>query len=90
MALANAELSLYDPDIADWILDDITLFGTFDAGWTNLHAGTNSIEMDDLFTSAGFGLALDDRSVRIEVSWPLRDLGTGYEPSVWLRINPTF
>lgn len=90
MALANAELSLYDPDIADWILDDITLFGTFDAGWTNMQAGTNSFSMDDLFTSAGFGLALDDRQVRIEVSWPLRDLGTGYEPSVWLRFNPTF
>ena len=90
MALGNAELSLYDPDIADWLLDDITIYGSFDAGWTNLNAGTNSIQMDDLFTSAGFGVALDDRSVRIEVSWPLRDLGTGHEPSVWLRINPTF
>lgn len=90
MALANAELSLYDPDIADWILDDMTLFGTFDAGWTNMQAGTNVFSMDDLFTSAGFGLALDDRQVRIEISWPLRDLGTGYEPSVWLRYNPTF
>jgi hypothetical protein len=90
MALANAELSLYDPDIANWILNDMTLFGTFDAGWTNLQAGTNTFSMDDLFTSAGFGLALDDRQVRIEVSWPLRDLGTGYEPSIWLRFNPTF
>lgn len=90
MALANAELSLFDADIADWILDDITLFGTFDAGWTNLQAGTNAFSMDDLFTSAGFGMAFDDRMVRIEVSWPLRDLGTGYEPSVWLRFNPTF
>ncbi len=90
MALANAELSLYDPDIADWILDDITLFGTFDAGWTNLQAGSNVFSVEDMFASAGFGLALDDRNVRLEVSWPLQDLGTDYKPSVWLRFNPSF
>lgn len=90
MALANAELSLYDPDIADWILDDITLFGTFDVGWTNLQAGSNVFSVEDMFASAGFGLALDDRNVRLEVSWPLQDLGTDYKPSVWLRFNPSF
>jgi len=90
MMLANAELSLYEPDLMDWILDDITLFGTFDAGWTNLQAGQDAFDMNDVIPSAGFGLAFDDRLVRIEVAWPLRDLGTGLEPSVWFRINPTF
>ncbi|MDE2995288.1 MAG: BamA/TamA family outer membrane protein [Bacteroidota bacterium] len=90
MALANAELTLYDTDIADWILNNIVIFGTFDAGWTNTQAGTNAFSTDDLITSAGFGLSFDDRLVRLEVSWPLRDLGTGYEPSLWLRFNPTF
>ena len=90
MALANAELSLYEPDVMDWLLNNVTIFGTFDAGWTNLEAGTNSFSMDDLFSSAGFGVAFDKRKVRLEVSWPLRDLGTGHEPSVWFRFNPTF
>lgn len=90
MMLANAELALYQPDVLDWLLDDITLFGTFDAGWTNLTAGQNEFSTDDVFSSAGFGIAFDDRTVRLEVSWPLRDLGTGYQPSIWFRINPTF
>jgi len=90
MALANIELALYDPDIADWLLNNVTILGLFDAGWTNGQAGTNAFSLDDLVTSAGFGVALDERQVRIEVSWPLRDLGSGREPSIWLRINPTF
>ena len=90
MALANIELALYDPDIADWLLNNVTVMGLFDAGWTNGQAGMNAFAMDDVVSSAGFGLAFDERQVRIEVSWPLRDLGSGRDPSIWLRINPTF
>ena len=90
MALANIELALYDPDIADWLLNNVTVLGLFDAGWTNGQAGMNAFAMDDVVSSAGFGLAFDERQVRIEVSWPLRDLGSGRDPSIWLRINPTF
>lgn len=90
MALANAELALFDTDVADWILDDITVFGTFDAGWTNLQAGSDVFSVDDMFSSAGFGVALDDHDLRLEVAWPLQDLGTDYKPSVWLRFNPSF
>ncbi len=90
MLLANAEFSLYEPDIMDWMFDDVTLFGTLDAGWTNLAAGSDEFSIDDVISSAGFGVALDDRMIRLEVSWPLRDLGTGYKPSLWFRINPSF
>jgi len=90
MALANIELALYDPDIADWLLNNVTVLGLFDAGWTNGQAGMNAFAMDDVVSSAGFGLAFDERQVRIEFSWPLRDLGSGRDPSIWLRINPTF
>lgn len=90
MLLANAELELYDPDIADWLFDDVTLFGLFDAGWTNTAAGRNDVRMDDVIPAAGFGIALDDRHIRFELAWPLRDLGTGREPTLWLRLNPTF
>lgn len=90
MLLANAELELYDPDIADWLLEDVTLFGLFDAGWTNTVGGRNNFRMDDVIPAAGFGVALDDRHIRLELAWPLRDLGTGLEPTFWLRLNPTF
>jgi hemolysin activation/secretion protein len=90
MMLANAELELYDPDIIDWVFDDITLIGLFDAGWTNTSAGTNEFSMDDVMPAAGFGLALDDRHIRFELAWPLRDLGAGRQPTLWLRLNPTF
>ncbi len=90
MLLANAEFPLYEPDIMDWMFDDVTLFGTLDAGWTNLAAGSDEFSIDDVISSAGFGVALDDRMIRLEVSWPLRDLGTGYKPSLWFRINPSF
>ena len=90
MALANAELALYDPDILEWLLNNVTVLGLFDAGWTNLQAGSNAFSVQDVVASAGFGLALDDRRLRLEVSWPLRDVGTGLDPSLWLRYNPTF
>lgn len=89
MLLANAELELYEPDVIEWLLNDMTLLGLFDAGWTN-SSGANSFSWDDVIPSAGFGLALDDRNLRFELAWPLRDMGTGRQPTLWLRLNPTF
>ncbi|MDG2016290.1 MAG: BamA/TamA family outer membrane protein [Rhodothermales bacterium] len=89
MILANAELMLFDPDIFDFILDDVAVFGLFDAGWTNM-SGQNEFSTDDMVSSAGFGVAFDDRTFRLEVAWPLKNMGTGMNPSLWLRIAPSF
>jgi hypothetical protein len=89
MLLANAELALHEPDVLDWLLDDMILLGLFDAGWTNSF-GSDAFAWDDVVPSAGLGLALDDRNLRFELAWPLRDLGTGRNPTFWLRLNPTF
>lgn len=89
MLLANAELALHEPEIMDWLLDDMMLLGLFDAGWTNAF-GSDAFAWDDVVPSAGLGLALDDRNLRFELAWPLRDLGTGRNPTFMLRLNPTF
>ena len=89
MVLANAELTFYDVDPLDGILGGVAMFGLLDAGWVNGTAD-RSFEMDDVIPAAGFGVAFDDRQVRLELAWPLRDMGTGLEPTLWLRLNPTF
>jgi len=89
MMLANAELGLYDADLIDWLLDDVSVFGIFDAGWTNA-GGVNEFNMEDVIPAAGFGISLDERNLRFEIAWPLKDLGAGSEPSIWFRLNPTF
>lgn len=71
MALLNAEVEFYDASIGSWDLDDTTLFGFFDAGWTNTF-GTDELRMDDVLPAAGLGLALDNRKLRFELAWPLR------------------
>jgi len=70
-------------------LDDVAVFGLFDAGWTNM-SGQNEFSTDDMVSSAGFGVAFDDRTFRLEVAWPLKNMGTGMNPSLWLRIAPSF
>jgi hypothetical protein len=89
MLLANAELALYEPEILDGILNDLAILGLFDAGWTN-SGGNNSFSFDDVIPAAGFGIAFDDRAFRLEVAWPLKNMGTGMDPAIWLRIAPTF
>lgn len=89
MILVNAEMAFYDVDPLDGILDGVTLFALADAGWTNGLSG-QEFSMDDVIPAAGFGVALDDRQIRFELAWPLRDMGTGLEPTLWLRLNPTF
>ena len=89
MLLANAEYTLYRQRLLDGVLDDFAVFGLFDAGWTN-SAGINEFDTQNVFSAAGFGVSVDDRTIRIEVAWPLKDFGTGMDPSIWLRLNPTF
>ncbi len=90
MLLANVELAFYEGTPLNEILwDDFQLFGLFDAGWVN-DRGTDAFALDDVVPSAGFGVGLADRHLRLELSWPLRDLGFGNEPTLRLRLNPTF
>jgi len=89
MLLANVEYTLYRPGFFDDLFDDVAFFGLFDAGWMNV-GGFNEFSSDDIFSAAGFGISLDDRNLRLEIVWPLQDLGMGTDPSVWLRLNPTF
>lgn len=89
MLLANAELALYNPGIMDGLFRGMSVLGLFDAGWTN-SGGKNEFSMDDVIPAAGFAVSFDDRAFRLEVAWPLKNMGTGTQPSVWLRIAPTF
>lgn len=91
MLLGNVEYAVNEVSIFDDVLDGIQLFGFADAGWVN-DMGTDRFDFDDVIPAAGFGIGLDDRYVRLELAWPLRDVG-GFEsggPSFWLRLNPTF
>ena len=85
MLLGNLEYIVDDIEP----LVDIQLIGFVDLGWVNAF-GTNDFDFDDVIPSAGFGLGLDDRDVRLELSWPLRDFGVDQGPSLWLRITPSF
>ena len=85
MLLGNVEYTWAQ----DWFWDDVTLSGFFDAGWVN-NAGTDKFDFDDAYPSIGAGIGLVDRLVRLEVSWPLRDIAGEREPAVWLRVNPAF
>ncbi len=88
MLLANAEYVVDDVDFFD-VLDDLQLIGFADFAWVNAY-GTDELDFDDVLPTAGFGLGLDDRDVRLELAFPLRDLGNGHSPSLWLRITPSF
>lgn len=89
MLLANAEFTFYEWSFFDDVfLNDVQLFGLFDAGWVNDRS--NRFDVDDVLPSAGFGVALDDRHLRLELSWPLRTVDGDRSPSLWLRLNPTF
>ena len=89
MLLANAEYTIYKQGLFEDVFDELSIFGLFDAGWSN-YTGENSFEWDNVVSAAGFGVAVDERTIRLELAWPLKDVGTGMEPSLWLRLNPTF
>lgn len=89
MALANVEYIVDGATLVDSILDDVWVAGLFDAGWVG--TPTDQFQMDEVLPSAGFSIGLDERDVRLDVSWPLREVdGAGTGPSVWLRITPNF
>lgn len=85
MLLGNAEYIINNADLLG-IFDDLQVFGLFDAGWVG--SASTEFDFDDVLPSAGFGLGLDDRDVRLELSWPLR--GADRSPSLWLRVTPSF
>lgn len=88
MLLLNAEYSLYGHDLLDGLFDDVVIFGLFDAGWTNGPARA-AFAWDDVLPAAGFGVGFGDRTLRLELAFPLRDRGTGMDPTLWLRFSPT-
>ena len=89
MLLGNVEYTIASVAPFDDIFDDIQLFGFADAGWVNGFAG-NDFDWDDVYSSAGLGLSFADRSLRLELAWPLNDFGQDRDPTLWLRLTPTF
>ena len=88
MFLSNVEYIIDDVDLLGFA-DDLQFIGFADFGWVNAF-GTNDFDFDDVIPSAGFGIGLDDRDVRLELVFPLRDFGGKQDPSLWLRITPNF
>lgn len=86
--IGNAEYIVDDAELLDDVFDDMTLIGFVDAGWVG-DAGTR-FSANDVLPAAGVGVGFDDRTVRLDVSWPLRTINGNTGPSVWLRISPTF
>ncbi len=89
MLLANIEYTIASIDPLDDIFDDIQLFGFGDAGWVNA-PGNNELDLDDVFPAAGVGLSFADRSIRLELAWPLKEFQGERDPTLWLRLTPTF
>ena len=89
LLLANAEYLIDGATVIDGLFDDLFLAGLLDAGWTG--GPTDRPRADEVLPSAGFGIGLDGRQARLDVTWPLRDgPGTSSRPSVWLRVAPSF
>lgn len=89
MLLGNVEYIIDGATIDEDFLDDLFFVGLFDAGWVGTPG--ERFRMDEVRPSAGVGIGLDERKVRLDVSWPLRSgPTTGSGPSVWLRITPNF
>lgn len=89
MLLANAEYIVEGATIFDDFLDDVFVAGLFDAGWVG--NPEERFHIEEVVPSAGFSIGIDEREVRLDVTWPLRDIdAAGSGPSVWLRITPNF
>jgi len=87
--LGNAEFLIDGARITDDVFEDVFLALHVDAGWTGQPG--QSFRLDDVVPAAGFGIGLDERAFRLDVTWPLRDIpGAGSGPSIWLRITPHF
>lgn len=86
--VGNAEYIVDDVELFDSVFDDLTLIGFIDAGWVG-RANTR-FSVDDVLPAAGFGIGFGERAIRVDVSWPLRNVTGDTTPSVWLRISPSF
>ncbi|MEM6338208.1 MAG: BamA/TamA family outer membrane protein, partial [Bacteroidota bacterium] len=83
--LGNAELTYYEvPE-----LGDLTLFALADAGWVG-NSFDDALNRDEVIASAGFGIGLDDRSLRFEVAWPVYGAPEGAGTSILFMITPSF
>ncbi len=89
MALGNVEYTIASISPLDDIFSDVQLFGFGDAGWVN-NNGTNTFDIDDILPAAGVGVSFADRAVRLELAWPLKEIGGEKDPTLWLRLSPTF
>ncbi len=87
MVTATAEFALAQPGLLDDLLDDLQLFGFADYGWTG---NSSTFALNNGVADVGIGIGLDDRRVRLELAFPLRDEGYGLSPTLWLRIAPPF
>jgi hypothetical protein len=89
MLLGNVEYMIDGATLDEDFLDDLFLVGLFDAGWVG--QSDQRFRTADVLPSAGVGIGLDERQVRLDVTWPLRNVpATGSSPSIWLRITPNF
>lgn len=89
LLLGNLEYIVDGATLDDDVFDDLFLIGLFDAGWVG--SPGERFRGTDVWPSAGVGVGLDERRIRLDVSWPLRTVpATGSRPSIWLRITPNF
>lgn len=89
MLLANAEYLVEGASLVDNVLDGLFVGGIVDAGW--IGGPDSAFHVGDVWPSAGFSVGLDERHVRLDVVWPLRDRpDVSGAPSIRLRIAPAF
>lgn len=73
--------------IIDSLLEDLFVAGLADPAWIGRPG--EEPRLAEVLPSARFGIGLDNRRVRLDVSWPLRTPGASNPgPSIWLRIAP--
>lgn len=84
VVIFNAEYAM----VQGWLWDELLLAGFFDAGWTN--ADSNEFAVDNMLKTVGIGFGLFDRTVRLDLAFPLDDFAGDKDPTLWLRIAPAF
>ncbi len=84
VVIFNAEYAV----VQGWLWDELLIAGFVDAGWTN--AGSNEFAVGDMIKTAGVGFGLYDRAVRLDLAFPLDNISGDKDPTLWLRITPSF
>lgn len=88
LLLVNASYQLSGLSLLDELVEELLLYGFADAAWVD--GGGFTLAHDALVPAAGLGAGLGEAGIRLELAWPLRDLGTGLAPALWFRLNPEF